>query len=240
MNALRLALAFLTTLPVGRLPESSDRELGRSLLAYPLVGLLLGLILWVSAQLLDAAHPALQAALLLALWVGLTGALHLDGLADSADAWMGGLGDRERTLRILHDPTSGPIAIVALVLLLLLKWAALLALAGEGAALLIAPVLARSAALALMLGTPYARESGLGARLLQHAPRRRLRQLLMAVVLAALVLAPLALLLVAVLGWALRRACMTRIGGFTGDIAGALIETAELTVLLAFALGWQG
>jgi adenosylcobinamide-GDP ribazoletransferase len=67
----------------------------------------------------------LHAALLLTVWVLLSGGLHLDGLADSADAWLGGFGDRERTLTIMKDPRSGPIAVVVLVLVLLLKFCAL-------------------------------------------------------------------------------------------------------------------
>ena len=71
--------------------------------------------------------------MLLAVWVLLTGALHLDGVADCADAWVGGFGDREKTFQILKDPRSGPIAVVVLVLVLLVKWAALEVLLGSEA-----------------------------------------------------------------------------------------------------------
>lgn len=128
MLPLLIALQFLTSLPI-RLPAMPEPEQqGRSLLYYPLVGLLLGALLCLAAFVLDGAPALLQAALLLTLWVALTGALHLDGLADSADAWLGGFGDRERTLQIMKDPRSGPVAVVVLVLLLLLKFSALLAL----------------------------------------------------------------------------------------------------------------
>ena len=121
MLPLLIALQFLTSLPI-RLPAMpTPRQQGRSLLHYPAVGLFLGALLWLAALLLEGASPLLQAALLLALWVALTGALHLDGLADSADAWLGGFGDPARTLEIMKDPRSGPIAVVVLVLLLLLN-----------------------------------------------------------------------------------------------------------------------
>ncbi|HCS46271.1 MAG TPA: adenosylcobinamide-GDP ribazoletransferase, partial [Pseudomonas sp.] len=110
-----IALQFLSSLPI-RLPGMpAPRELGRSLLFYPLVGLLFGVILWTLNGLLLGTPLLLHAALLLTVWVLLSGALHLDGLADSADAWLGGFGDRERTLTIMKDPRSGPIAVVTLV-----------------------------------------------------------------------------------------------------------------------------
>jgi adenosylcobinamide-GDP ribazoletransferase len=99
-----VALQFLTRLPV-HMPEPPDeREIGQSLLYYPLVGLLLGLMLAALAWAMRDGSSMLHAALLLAMWVLMTGGLHLDGLADSADAWVGGQGSRERTLAIMKDP----------------------------------------------------------------------------------------------------------------------------------------
>ena len=97
-----IALQFLSSLPV-RLPGMpSPRETGRSLLYYPLVGLVLGVVLYGANAVLSGAPLMLHAALLLTVWVLFSGGLHLDGLADSADAWLGGFGDRERTL-VLDD-----------------------------------------------------------------------------------------------------------------------------------------
>ena len=96
-QAFLLALRFLTMLPVPRGVPNDDLTAGRSLLWYPAVGLLLGLLLLLVNRSL-ALPFYLQAAVLLAFWVVLTGGLHLDGLADCADAWVGGLGDREKKL----------------------------------------------------------------------------------------------------------------------------------------------
>ncbi|MDU7558098.1 MAG: adenosylcobinamide-GDP ribazoletransferase [Pseudomonas sp.] len=169
-----IALQFLSSLPI-RLPGMPQpQELGRSLLFYPLVGLLFGVLLWSLNGLLAGAPLLLHAALLLSAWVLLSGGLHLDGLADSADAWLGGFGDRERTLTIMKDPRSGPIAVVTLVLVLLLKFCALLALIEQQhtAVLLIAPLIGRSALLAVFLTTPYVRAGGLGQALADHLPRK--------------------------------------------------------------------
>ncbi len=237
-----IALQFLSSLPV-RLPGMPTAEqMGRSLLFYPLVGLLFGVLLWGCDSLLGASPLLLHAALLLALWVLLSGALHLDGLADSADAWLGGFGDRERTLTIMKDPRSGPIAVVTLILVLLLKFTALLALvqAGQSMALLLAPLIGRAAMLGLFLCTPYVRAGGLGQALAQHLPRRAGRMVLVLSGLACVLLAgkqgALALLLAAVVFFWLRGLMVRRLGGTTGDTAGALLELLELAVLVGLAL----
>lgn len=238
---LLIALQFLTRLPI-RLPGMPEPvDMGRSLLWYPLVGLLLGGLLLVLHLLLGSAPVLLHAALLLAAWVALSGGLHLDGLADTADAWVGGYGDRERTLEIMKDPRSGPIAVVLLVLVLLLKFAALVALlqAGQWAALLLAPWLGRSLLPLLFSTTAYVRAGGLGEALSQHLPRQRVPWLLAVNGLAMLVLgwSALAAIVTALLVfYLLRRALVARLGGTTGDTAGALLELVECAVLVVLAL----
>jgi adenosylcobinamide-GDP ribazoletransferase len=237
-----IALQFLSSLPI-RLPGMPEpRELGRSLLFYPLVGLLFGAILWALNWLLSGTPPLLHAALLLSVWVLLSGGLHLDGLADSADAWLGGFGDRERTLTIMKDPRSGPIAVVTLVLVLLLKFTALLALIGQAhsLALVIVPLIGRSALLGLFLTTPYVRAGGLGQALADHLPRSAGRQVLAVSALACVLIAGLSgvvAVLLAVLGFAwLRQVMLRRLGGTTGDTAGAMLELLEVAVLVGLAL----
>lgn len=234
-----IALQFLSSLPV-RLPRMpAPREMGRSLLCYPLVGLLFGLLLWLASHWLQGTPAPLHAALLLVLWVLLSGALHLDGLADSADAWLGGFGDRERTLQIMKDPRSGPIAVVTLILVLLLKFCALWVLVGQGAGaqLLLAPLIGRAAMLGLFLGTPYVRPGGLGQALAEHLPRAAASWVLLACALFCLALGGwVVVLALAVFGW-LRQLMCRRLGGTTGDTAGALLELLELAVVLGLALG---
>ncbi|UZE16617.1 adenosylcobinamide-GDP ribazoletransferase [Pseudomonas sp. B21-054] len=234
-----IALQFLSSLPV-RLPGMPEPEqLGRSLLFYPMVGLLFGGLLWLLNAVLLGAPPLLHAALLLTAWVLLSGGLHLDGLADSADAWLGGFGDRDRTLLIMKDPRSGPIAVITLVLVLLLKFAALLALIEQGQTLvlLIVPVLGRGALLGLFLTTPYVRAGGLGQALADHLPRRAGWQVLLACALGCVLVAGWAgvwmlVVTASVFIW-LRQMMLRRLGGCTGDTAGALLELLEMVVLVA-------
>ncbi|MDO7897844.1 adenosylcobinamide-GDP ribazoletransferase [Pseudomonas citrulli] len=238
MRPFWIALQFLSSLPV-RLPGMPEPgQLGRSLLFYPLVGLLFGVLLWLLNAVLLGVPSLLHAALLLAAWVLLSGGLHLDGLADSADAWLGGFGDRERTLLIMKDPRSGPIAVITLVLVLLLKFTALLALVeqGQGLMLIIVPVLGRAALLGLFLTTPYVRAGGLGQALADHLPRRAGWQVLWVCALGCAVVGGwtglFALLVASVVFVGLRQMMLRRLGGCTGDTAGALLELLEMAVLV--------
>lgn len=241
LRPLLIALQFLTRLPV-RLPGPPDeRDIGRSLIYYPLVGLLLGLVLAALAGALRDTAPLLGAALLLTAWVVMTGGLHLDGLADSADAWIGGQGSRERSLAIMKDPCCGPAGVVALTLVLLLKLASLETLVAQHQALplVLAPLIARTSIPALFLSTPYVRPGGFGEAL-ARCPRWPAAAVV-AVAVAAIALAagrsglwPLASALVTFI--ALRALMLRRLGGTTGDTAGALIEIIEASTLVAAAM----
>ncbi len=246
-QALLLAARFLTRVPLPDIGPAGPAVQGRAALFYPLIGLLLGAVLAGVLALLGAidAPAAASAALLLGLWVWATGALHLDGLADCADAWVGGLGSRERTFAILKDPHAGSMALVALLVVLLGKWAALASLPAGGDALLLLaciPALARAQVLLLALTTPPARPSGLGAALSEQLPRRAAWLVLALTGLGALLLLGaaglVALALALALLWTWRRAMLHRLGGFTGDTAGALVEFTEAGLLLALTLLW--
>lgn len=239
IRAFALALQLLTRLPV---PSSSrpprPEELGLSVPFFPVVGLLVGALLAGLHTALWLVDPGVLAAMVLVTWVLLTGGLHLDGLADTADAWIGGQGDRDRTLAIMKDSRSGPIAIVAIVLVLLAKFAALQALLAADARviLLLAPVLGRAVILLLLITTPYVRPDGLGAPYADHLPRLSCGLLVVLVAAATIALldwkggALLGGLGVGFLG--LRYWLLTRLGGATGDTLGAACELAETIALL--------
>ncbi len=242
-RAFLIAGRFLSRLPLPDPGRVSGRDLGRAAPLYPAVGLVIGLLVWGVARLLAGSGvPDLAAALVLLTWVWLTGGLHLDGLADTADAWVGGLGDRRRTLEIMKDPTSGPFGVLALVLVLLCKWSAIAALmaGGSAAGLIWIPVLARSQLLVLFLTTPYVRPAGMGAEVVAYLPRAGAW---FGVVLAAGV-SPLflgtstlpALLAASALYLLWRKSLMIRLGGFSGDTAGALVELTETALLATIVL----
>ncbi|MBF0136422.1 MAG: adenosylcobinamide-GDP ribazoletransferase [Magnetococcales bacterium] len=244
-RAWNLALGLLTRLPTAAVPTPvSGVDLGRSVLFYPLAGLLVGVGMVGVAMATHFAGVVMQSALVLVAWVALTGALHLDGLADWADAAVGGMGSRQRTLEIMKDPRSGPAAITVLTLLLILKWAALQTFLQQNFSswwlLAVVPALGRAVLVALFRTTPYANPHGMAAEAAQHFPQMTANWvlLLIALLTTAIQPFPLGLLLLIVAGATfvvMRRIFMQRVQGFTGDMAGALCETTETTLLILLA-----
>lgn len=239
------ALAFLTPLPVG----AGRRPTGRTLLWFPLVGALLGGVLGVLWRLLDRVtlgQGLLVAILLVAADLALTGALHLDGLVDSADglfAPVEGGERRARRLAIMAGPEIGTFGLATGVLALLLRVASIAQLPSPRPLLLIGLWCASRTVMACVAAAlPYARlEGGVASAFLEGMPEALIIGIpgvLLAVAAAAGdgIRGPLAVMagLVAALGVALfaRR----RIGGFTGDVLGAcgfVCETVGLIVATA-------
>lgn len=254
-RAVLVALQFLTRLPVRLEPTPDAREIGLSLACYPVVGVILGVMLWAIALMTSRLPALLSAAIVLASWVSITGALHVDGLADTADAWVGGHGDRERTLSIMKDPRAGPVALAVVNCLLLLKFGALAALATHlhavhfhvapwhdphlAAGCILPPLLARAAIPLLFSHTPYVRAEGIARDLATHQSRGV--NVIVAVLTASCTLIACRTLGALTLGAAaitygsVRRGLLGRLGGFTGDGAGALIELIEAACLIVIA-----
>ncbi len=238
-KAMVLAFMFLTRLPMPRLQSVSPEDNGRAMACFPLVGLCLGFMLAaVGAWAVAADKPALGAALVVACWAAITGGIHLDGLADSADAWLGGHGNPERAMEIMKDPRAGSAAVVAVGILFLLKFAAVYTLLAAGSwwPIALAPALGRALSLSLFLTTPYVRPGGLASDQVKHLPRTLAWALVAACVAWGLWLGQWAMLLaaLALLLW-LRRRLIARLGGTTGDTAGALLELGEALALVAAA-----
>jgi cobalamin 5'-phosphate synthase/cobalamin synthase len=246
MRRLLAGIAFLTRLPVPARLAFDARDVARATLVFPVVGLLIGGVQALVAALL-APHlpPLLIAALLIAVAALLTGALHLDGLADMADGFGGGR-TREDVLRIMRDHAIGAYGAVALILQIAVKLAALSALVAGGratTALVLGACLSRAALVPLGRFFRYARDErfGLGATLgEQIGPTEWLGATALAVV-AALFLAGgwgvVHLAAVAAVAWLGGRYCQRRIGGITGDTMGATSEVCEaLVYVLALAL----
>ena len=235
------AVRFLTFIPLPA-RDAPWEEVGRGTAYFPLVGTLLGSILVLADALLGKiGSRLLVSAVLVVLWVILTGGLHLDGLADTVDGLRGGRG-REERLAIMKDSRLGTFGGVAIFCVLILKLALVneLSLAWYGRGLLLAPTLGRWAMVYSIWAFPSARPGGTGSIFKEHSG---LRELVLATVLAlgAVILLfhlwGLAILgglwlAVTLLGWTLTRT----LGGLTGDTYGALCETSEVLVLAMVAL----
>ena len=233
------ACGLLTRLPIGGAPDGWDSA--RATRVYPLVGAVVGLIgggvYWL-CQL--ASLPSLLSALIaVAATILVTGAFHEDGLADVADG-LGGGANKMRKLEIMRDSRIGSFGVIALVLSIGLRAAALTALAIAGSVtlgLIAAHAVARGLLPTIMALLPLARGDGLAS----GTGRPEMRHALTALVLAALIAVVtlgfggglLALLAGAIGAGAVALLARAQIGGYTGDVLGAAEQGAEIMVLLA-------
>ena len=237
---LATALSLLSRLPVP--PESvSPGRMAAAAWTWPLAGAIVGgLAALVGLAALRAGLPAAAVAgLVLAAQMLATGAMHEDGLADTADGLWGG-STAARRLEIMQDSRTGSFGVLALIVVTGLRWAALTALVpgGPGWALIASGALSRMPMVSLARRLPPARPGGLSAA--TGAPPRGAEALALAIALALGLLctgAPALVALPAALGvslW-LARLALHRIGGQTGDILGAAQQLAEAAVLLSLA-----
>lgn len=230
------ALRFLTIVPWPVRRPVTEADLGHAVAYLPAVGLVIGLLLaGVDRLAAVLLAPAVTGVLVLVVWALVTGALHLDGFLDSCDAWFGSRSVEER-LRILRDEHVGAFAVIGGTLLVLLKYAAILAMPRPSLALLLAPVLGRWGVVLAIAWFPYARAAGSGSAMKEHAGWRQfVWASLFAVGLAFFVAGAVGLAaslatvgIVWLVGWSARH----RFGGLTGDVYGALIELIEALALV--------
>ncbi len=253
IDSLRLAFGLLSVLPAG-MPSHVDRTVGRrAMVLAPLVGAVLGGVaagVVALAQLLRPDADLLAAVLGILVVAGLSGGLHLDGLADFADA-LGSRRDRETMLRIMKQSDIGPFGVVSIVGVLLIDVAALTACLQAGLgwqAILIATTASRlTLPWTCRTTIPSARPDGLGALVAATVRPRTAVVTTLAVLVctaalswltnsSALAATPAAVLLAVLTALATTRQARTALGGTTGDVLGTAIELALPTTLLALAL----
>jgi adenosylcobinamide-GDP ribazoletransferase len=242
LRAAAAAVTFLTRIPVGRIVLGAD-DVAHGAVLFPVVGAGIGAAVGGVLVGLDGELTVLLAAAVAVTFEALlTGAIHLDALADTADGL--GAGTRERALEVMRDPMTGSFGTVAVALDLLVKVAALAAVASDSRAVLAvlaAFALGRAAPLALGLALPYARPgSGSGLVLTERAARATLViGLVLALGLAVVVLGLRGLALAAGAGLACLAVGLVarqRLGGVTGDVLGASVELATTAALVAAVL----
>lgn len=254
--AVAAAFQFLSRFPVPVRLNYTEELFRRSTVGYPLVGLAIGLTVLGAAWLLAGIlPPGPAAAIVLAVWVALTGGLHLDGLMDTADGILSHR-PREKMLEIMKDSRVGAMGVLACALVLLLKWSLLTELVGRWPAawlLPLVPVWSRWYMVAAIASWPYARqgqEGGMGGWFrsvrLRHTTAAGILALLLSAAVVAtipaaegrLVAAQTAFWMVltcAVVGNRMSAYIHRKLGGLTGDTYGAmneLLETLLMVVLL--------
>jgi len=243
LSSFLAGLRFLTIVPISWQKESDAQFFQKSVSFFPLIGLLIGVAGGAVAVLASDIVPQSLLAAFLLLYLGaVSGFLHLDGLADTADGFFSSR-SKDQILAIMRDSRSGAMAITALVFILLFKFAALLSISPHGLAwtVLIMPVAGRSAIVLQMAFLPYARkEGGLGA-LFYRRSKWALPSfsLLLVFVLASannIGLAALLIVAIAATGWLFGLWCLRTIGGTTGDTLGAACELTEAAAAAACAI----
>jgi adenosylcobinamide-GDP ribazoletransferase len=246
---LKVALALLTRLPMGPSGDAEAPDIARAGRVMPLAGALIGLVgaaaFWLSGGL--GLPPLVSGLVAVAATILFTGAFHEDGLADTADG-LGATAERARRLEIMRDSRTGTYGALALILSVGLRAAALAAIAASGAApgagavavaLISAHALARALPPAVMAWVPLARSDGLAAGAGRPEPAQAWFALGLGALIALLLLdfgtAVAAMAAAGLAAGALVLLARARIGGYTGDVLGAIEQVGEVAVLLAAA-----
>ncbi|MGQ9631181.1 MAG: adenosylcobinamide-GDP ribazoletransferase [bacterium] len=246
MKHFALALQFLTIAPLPKRWEFSDDDMGRCTIFFPVVGLILGAVLWGIHSLFslcpDGVSRFIESFVIVSLMVVLTRGLHLDGFADSLDGFLGGM-DRESTLRIMRDSSIGAYGAVGIVLLILGKWLVLKSILETqyaGPVLLAFPAVSRWGMVALAFLSHYARPDGTGRAFVSRVGKLQFwcaTALALSVVLSlsriwggAVFLGSALIILV------VKKYSSWRIGGVTGDVLGAANEILEVAVISIYLI----
>lgn len=243
MKSFLLALQFLTVMPV-KIKGVSEKKIAGAMIYFPFVGLLIGTTLTViNGLLMTLNFPALAANIILAVaLIGITGGMHLDGLSDTADAFLS-VKSRDEMLAIMRDPHAGVMGVISIASILLLKIGLLAAVAAplKTTSLVLMCVLSRWSSVLAMFLFPYARKDG-KARVFTQGMNLKIFALSSITVLISAfaiwqVKGMLALLITAGSAYLIGKFSSRKIGGITGDILGATIELTEIIVLFVVIVG---
>jgi adenosylcobinamide-GDP ribazoletransferase len=237
MKRFLIAIQFLTILPFNIKGRIGEEDFGKSLIYFPIVGLLLGLFLVSIAYISLSLPPMVRSILILVAWIVITGGIHLDGFADTCDGFYG-TRPKEEILKIMRDSRIGTMGAAGVVMLLLFKFAMLSSIRPEDLwkVLVMTVVFARWSQVLACYTSRYAREEGKAKYFIEYAKKADmfigalftliLNWFLMGikgVILFALLLATIFLFI---------KHVKRKIGGMTGDTIGATNEIAEAAALL--------
>lgn len=239
MKGLMILFQFMTRLPIPGKPKYDADEMGKSFKFFPIIGLVIGIILYVAysglSMYIDNKYAL--ALLVVLLEVVLTGGLHLDGLADTFDGIFS-YRSKHRMLEIMRDSRLGTNGALALIIYFLLK-VFLLVEIGFGA-LLIIPVIGRLNAVVNAAVAPYARPTGMGKGIVKNTDKAGVLTALiitlgatygMAVAIGNVVAWSIVILVTVALGIYFAKLMERKIGGITGDTLGAVVELSEIVAL---------
>lgn len=239
MNSLLLAIQFLTRLPIHAETEFNEKEAGKSLFWFPWISFVMGVTVGFVNNFFYDVGPLFGAFLGLLTWYLLNGGLHMDGLMDTADGFLSNR-ERDRVVEIMHDSTIGVFAVLALALIVLGKFSVLASVAIQPLEMGIFFASVRMGVLTAIHFFPAAPSSSMGYFFKRGATKNSyyLQWLLLAAIILftrgkSFLFFPLA---ACFWGALFSRLSVRKIGGLTGDIYGAIVETGELFMLLLFGV----
>jgi adenosylcobinamide-GDP ribazoletransferase len=239
MKSFLAAVQFLTVIPVPKALNGDAEDLGKSVPFFPIVGLLIGILAAMLAFVLVAVIPPFPSFVIIVIFlISVSGGLHMDGLADTADGFFSAR-PRGKILEIMKDSRIGVMGVIAVVCAILLKISLLVSLPPSSRTdiIFLIPLAGRCALVVMMTALPYVRSEG-GLATLFAKSRSRIHA-----VWAALFLIVTAVLTAQWMGLAVAVAvlaatayfswyCFRKIGGYTGDTLGAVCEIAEIIPVL--------
>jgi len=237
MVSFLLALQFLTIIPL-RIKDADEQKIAGAVVYFPLVGLLIGLLLCGIYFCLTALHFSTftSAIILVVSLIAITGGLHLDGLSDSADAFLSHK-PKDEMLAIMRDPHIGVMGVLSIIVVLLLKIGLFYSIATplKVTSLLLMCILSRWGAVQAMFLFPYARQNGKAGVFIRGLTRRMFFLTLISTCALALLVWQLQGLIILLIAsgcvYLAGRFSYRKIGGITGDTLGALIELTESFIL---------
>lgn len=234
------AFQFLTIFPTLIRRMFISQEMGRAVAWFPLVGIVVGFLLYAVNYLAQLILPiSVSAAVTLFAWIIFTRAFHLDGFMDTCDGLFGGF-TPERRLEIMKDSRMGAFGVAGGILVLLTQYTALSASTNLFSALILAPTLGRWASPLIIYFFPYAREDGLGIEMKRNVG---VKEIIIATLITAItcffVSSPLSFFLMfasALIAVLICFYVMRLIPGLTGDIYGTVTTAVEMFVLIFFTI----
>lgn len=232
-----VAMQFLTRLPINISIDFNEENIGRATFFFPYVGMILGLISYIPYHILGNYYKNLASFLIVFLMIVLTGGLHLDGLSDMVDGFLANR-DKDETMKIMHDSRIGAFGVLSLILIILFKY---ITISSFESNLCLAVVLsmgnARFVSLIQIYFKKMARPGGLGDMIHSSYNKKYIISSLLSYILLNLILNKIyliPLIISVLLGEIISKITYRKLGGFTGDGYGAVIEVTEAISLLSF------
>jgi len=236
LKGFALAVSMLTIIPFFKVHDFFKGINGYAVMSYPLVGFLIGLILYTTHTILTPYFTPLHVGIIIfVLWVVITGAIHLDGFSDTID---GLFVNKERALEVMKDPNTGGMGMIFSVTFLILK-ASTLASFDAFYLLPIILMLSRLNAVIAIYNYPYVSPNGMSTLGKDELTKTQfIIATLYSIFLTLIFSTPMLIFTALITLWLIKNFFIKRYGGFTGDIYGFSIEVTELFLLNIVLLGF--